>query len=273
MTTTNRISGRRKEMLDFVEFCERKVLNELAVRIDHKSLKSNLEPYTVKYFKERNIMDRLYSINSNSGNVSLLRGSNYTPENKKDMKLFKIKNRNEALYYYNVISMYNGKGYAVINSFLRDRKTFKSERIKFSGNSITNAEHVKNYTKPDIKKIDFLIKNDELLKPTILYRTMGYTLSNYDDSEEDMVKRGDKNFLDFAYMSCSVNQKLLGKRKSRTHFIILCPKPFHGLAIGYESDKEYEILLPRKSRFLINNVRQRKNGSKIVTMTMFRQKI
>ena len=100
---------------------------------------------------------------------------------------------------------------------------------------------------------------------------MGYGKTKYKNNNIDsknVVEKKDKKFIDFAYMSCTNNKGNLVPTES--HFHILCPKPFHGLVIDIG---EEEVLLPRKSRFLINDIIERKNGSKVITMTMFRQKI
>ena len=109
-------------MLDFIKFQERKVLNELAVRIDHENLKNNLNPYKESYMKKQGILDRLYRVK-----MFFLGGY---PKGKIDMKRFKIHDIEELLEYANAIEYYSSSGYKFINSFLRDRKTFKLEKIE-----------------------------------------------------------------------------------------------------------------------------------------------
>ena len=99
-------------------------------------------------------------------------------------------------------------------------------------------------SKKNIKDLDFLIKNHEFLKPTILYRFL------YRSAFEKISKRG---YADFAYMSCTTRNLFeLRRTNAAVAMRMICPKPFHGI-IPYLIG-ESEIILPRNSRFLVNDI-------------------
>ena len=256
-------------MLDFIKFQERKILNELAVRIDHESLEKSLTAYKRPYLKEMDLYMRMLEIVPDKYKRNFYSDAKDNDDKKvsasvkRNMKMFQIEDRKDAFKYLTALQSYKGLLYKFINSFLRDRHDFKKVKKNYSNFTVDDIN-----LKPNIRNLDFLIRNEELLKPGIFYRSLGYAGGNLATFDNDIVKKGDKKFADFAYMSCSAKKNLLEKNK--THFRILCPKPFHGIVVG---GGESEVLFPRKSRFLINDIKENKNGSKVITMTMFRQKI
>ena len=95
-------------MLDFVEFQERKILNELAVQIKWKPLIKKLKPYSKDYMHKMDIESRLSAVKRF---IVTYDKKGITSQIKKDMSSFGIEDDQRATDLIKAVRNYQDTGF------------------------------------------------------------------------------------------------------------------------------------------------------------------
>ena len=257
-------------MLDFIKFQERKILNELAVRIDHQKLERKLKTYTSAY---------MYKIDM--GPYLDVAGFYYEMRNEEGETEERTKQElaGDTKAYKNPLALLKkAMKMGITHDEFKLMFDYKESSTELN-NTLRGGEGL--YADGEMRK---LTKKSPVIKPGILWRVIGYT---GDSGVKDMIEefdKGNRAYENKGYMSCSWDPKFPSQTAGKGKLLlkILCPKSYRGIVLNQvgkyvygQALNEAEVILPRNNKFLINSINDKVLGGyeKEITLTLISQKI